>query len=57
VKTTTVYLRLNDVKKHSVRYDKINENNVLTAMYVLKTAFGSGVFPSEIRVTVEWDDE
>lgn len=50
-------LRLNEAKKHSVRYDAVSgtpsDQLYLTSIYVMKKAFPGEKFPPTITVTVE----
>jgi hypothetical protein len=48
----TVKMGEPQIKKHSVRYDALDDNEMLSAVYVLKTALPKEI-PSEITVSIE----
>ena len=51
-------LILNAEKKHSIRYDppRGEEEPLSTGFYLQKISLLKGKVPSNIRVTVEWDE-
>jgi hypothetical protein len=49
-----ILMILNSVKKHSVRYDSIDKDDVVRSIYIMKTAFAVGEkFPDKIKITIE----
>jgi hypothetical protein len=52
--TTTVTMKLNEEKKHSVRYDAADKDADVRSIYIMKSAFAVGEqYPKTIKLTLE----
>lgn len=52
MKKQTVKMGNPDVKKHSVRFDAVEEKAVLKSIYIMKEAFDDGKIPAVVYVTL-----
>jgi len=50
----TVTMKLNEEKKHSVRYDSANKEADVRSIYIMKSAFAVGEqYPKTILLTIK----
>lgn len=48
-----ITLSLRDRKKHSIRFDAMDKDSNVTALYIKNSAFSDGKVPNQIVLTIE----
>lgn len=49
----TIVLAIKDRKKHSIRFDAVEKDSAITAIYIMNSAFSDGKVPNKIKITIE----